>query len=195
MNIALPLLSAYLLGAIPFGVIAAKMCGVDLFTVGSGSTGTTNVIRACGKKWGIAVLILDILKGTGAMALGIYAFPTNPWLAMVCGMLAIVGHSASLFIKFRGGKSAATGVGLLLAINWQLALIIGAIVFIVRQLTGYQSVASLLGALLAAILFTLYTPAFTPLVIIGAVFVWIKHLENIKRLLAGTESKIVKKST
>jgi glycerol-3-phosphate acyltransferase PlsY len=192
MNILLPLLAAYLLGAIPFGVIAAKICGVDIFKIGSGSTGTTNVIRACGKGWGLTVLILDILKGTTAMALGIWAFPANPWLAMACGILALVGHSLSVFIKFRGGKSAATGAGLLLAIHLPLALLIGAIVFIIRQTTGYQSVASLVGALLAAILFVIYTPAYAPLAVAGAVFVWIKHIENIKRLIAGTESKIVK---
>ena len=194
MNIVLPLIGAYLLGAIPFGVIAAKICGVDIFKIGSGSTGTTNVIRACGKKWGIAVLILDILKGTGAMAIGMSAFPANPWLAMLCGMLAIVGNSASVFIKFRGGKSAATGVGLLLAINWQFALLIWAIVFIICKTTGYQSVASLAGAFIAAILLTIYTPAYAALVIVGALFVWLKHIENIKRLIAGTESKIVKKA-
>jgi glycerol-3-phosphate acyltransferase PlsY len=193
MKTILILISAYILGAIPFGVIAARICGVDIFKVGSGSTGTTNVIRACGKTWGIAVLVLDVLKGTAAMLLGIYFFPSSPLLAMGCGLLAIIGHSASVFIKFRGGKSAATGVGLLLAINWPIALLIGAIVFAVRQTTGYQSVASLIGALLAAILFTIYSPTYAGLVIIGALFVWIKHLENIKRLLAGTENKITKK--
>lgn len=187
------LLLAYLLGAIPFGVIAAKICGVDIFKVGSGSTGTTNVIRACGKTWGLIVLILDVLKGTFAALLGISAFPTNPWLVMLCGIMAIVGHSASVFIKFRGGKSAATGAGVLLALNWQLTLIVGLVVFIVRQTTGYQSVATLVGVLLAVILFGLFAQSYFILVALGGIFVWVKHIENIKRLIAGTESKIVKK--
>jgi acyl phosphate:glycerol-3-phosphate acyltransferase len=193
METIIALLCAYLLGAIPFGVIAAKLCGVDIFKIGSGSTGTTNVIRACGKSWGLTVLVLDVLKGTAAMLIGILTFPNAPLLAMSCGLLAIIGHSASVFIKFKGGKSAATGVGLLLAINWLLALLIGLVVFIIRQTTGYQSVATLVGALLAVVLFTMYAPAYSGLVIIGAVFVWIKHIPNIKRLFNGTETRITKK--
>ncbi|GBR76785.1 glycerol-3-phosphate acyltransferase [Candidatus Termititenax persephonae] len=193
------LFAAYLIGALPFGVIAAKICGVDIFQIGSGSTGATNVIRACGKAWGLAVLSLDLAKGAAATCLGLLCFPANPWLVVSCGALALVGHSASVFIKFRGGKSAASGMGVLLILGgWKLFLFIAVFVLIVRQLTGYQSTASLLGALLTAILFFVlpspppapYPPAYQLLSLTAAVFVWLKHLPNIKRLLNGTETRI-----
>lgn len=185
---------AYLLGALPFGVIAAKICGVDIFKVGSGSTGTTNVIRACGKWWGLAVFILDVLKGTLAAYLGTLAFPDNPWLIVLCGILAMVGHAASIFIRFRGGKSAATGLGIALILNWQICLLAALLTLIVRQTTGYQSVATLSAGLTVVILFWLipHPLAYQLLTTAAVVFVWIKHIPNIKRLLAGTENKITK---
>ena len=194
MPASLIFLASYLIGAIPFGVIAAKICGVDLFKIGSGSTGTTNVIRACGKRWGLVVLILDLLKGTAATLLGLMFF-TNNWLIVACGALAMIGHSYSVFIKFRGGKAAATGIGVLLALNWKLFLIIAVGTILIRQISGYQSLASLGGSGLAVILFLYFKQPieYSALVILGSVFVWLKHLANIKRLLQGTESKIVKK--
>jgi glycerol-3-phosphate acyltransferase PlsY len=188
---------AYLLGALPFGVIAAKICGVDIFKVGSGSTGATNVIRACGKWWGLAVFILDVLKGTLATYLGALAFPltanpNNPWLIVLCGILAMVGHSASIFIRFRGGKSAATGLGIALVLNWQIFLTIALVTLLIRQTTGYQSVASLTAGLLAVILFWVFPHplAYQLLTTTAVAFVWAKHIPNIKRLIAGTENKI-----
>jgi glycerol-3-phosphate acyltransferase PlsY len=191
----LVLLLAYLIGAIPFGVIAAKICGVDIFEVGSGSTGATNVIRACGKTWGFSVLALDLLKGALATYLGIKFFAGNEWLIVTCAILAMIGHSYSIFIGFKGGKAAATGIGVLLALNWQIFLVVGVLVIIIRQTTGYQSLASIIPALVAPIIFYFakQPTAYTILVIVGAVFVWLKHIPNIKRLLNGTESKIVKK--
>lgn len=188
------LIAAYLIGAIPFGVIAAKICGVDIFKIGSGSTGATNVIRACGKRWGFTVLALDLLKGTLATYLGIVFFH-NEWLIVLCGVLAMFGHSYSVFIKFKGGKSAATGIGILLALNWQIFLIIGLMVILIRQTTGYQSLASIIPALIAPFVFYFAKSplAYTVVVSVGALFIWLKHIPNIKRLIAGTESKIVKK--
>lgn len=191
----LVLLLAYLIGAIPFGVIAAKICGVDIFKVGSGSTGATNVIRACGKAWGFSVLALDLLKGALATYLGIVVFPGNEWLIVTCSILAMIGHSYSVFIGFKGGKAAATGIGVLLALNWQIFLVVGLLVIIIRQTTGYQSLASIIPALVAPVIFyfTDQPTAYIVLVCIGALFVWLKHIPNIKRLLNGTETKIVKK--
>ena len=188
---------AYLLGALPFGVIAAKICGVDIFKVGSGSTGTTNVIRACGKWWGLAVFILDVLKGTLATYLGSLAFPlaadpNNSWLIILCGILAMVGHSASIFIRFRGGKSAATGLGIAIVLDWRISLFVALITLIIRQTTGYQSIATLAAGLLAVILFWIFPHplAYQLLTMAAVIFVWVKHIPNIQRLLAGTENKI-----
>lgn len=194
MNVFLVLLAAYLLGAIPFGYLAAKICGKDIFKIGSGSIGTTNVIRACGTLWGIIVLILDVLKGTMAIRVAAIYLPNQHWLIMTAGLLAMVGHSASIFIKFRGGKAAATGIGVLLALNPLVSIVIGCLVFLLRQFTGYQSVASLAGALLAPILFIYYAQPlpYIILTLIGCAFVWYKHLPNIQRLRNGTETKITK---
>lgn len=194
VSYVLVFLICYLLGAIPFGVIAAKLCGVDIFTIGSGSTGTTNVIRACGKRWGLTVLILDILKGTLVTCLGMSIF-TNEWLIVLCGVLALVGHSYSVFIKFRGGKSAATGVGLVLAINPAIFFFLAVMIIVIRQLTGYQSIASLVPALLVPVLFYYVNEPLPYLVLalLGATFVWFKHIPNIKRLLKGQEHKIASK--
>lgn len=191
MNMYLVFIICYLLGALPFGVIAAKFCGVDIFSVGSGSTGTTNVIRACGKKWGITVLVLDILKGTLATYLGMVTF-SNEWLVVLCGILAMVGHSYSIFIKFKGGKAAATGVGLVLAINPSIFLFLAVMIIVIRQLTGYQSIASLIPALLAPFLFYYVNEPlpYLCLAVLGAAFIWLKHIPNIKRLLKGQENKI-----
>ena len=188
---------AYLLGALPFGVIAGRICGVDIFKVGSGSTGTTNVIRACGKGWGLAVFILDVLKGALATYLGALAYPlsVNPnhsWLIVLCGVLAMVGHSASVFIRFRGGKSAATGLGIALVLDWRIFLLAALITLLVRQITGYQSVATLAAGLSSVILFWLISPypAYRLLTTAAVAFVWLKHIPNIQRLLNGSETKI-----
>lgn len=184
----------YLIGSIPFGVLAAKVKGVDIFKIGSGSMGTTNVIRACGLGYGIAVLILDILKGYFSVLIAL-TYLTNEWLIVLTGLFAMIGHSRSIFIRFRGGKSAATGTGILLALNWQIFLIVALIVLFFRQTSGYQSVASLVGSFFAPVLFWLYKEpqAYTIVVALGAAFVWIKHIPNIKRLLSGQEGKITTK--
>ena len=194
-------LAAYLIGAIPFGVIAAKICGVDIFKVGSGSTGTTNVIRACGKWWGLAVFTLDVLKGTLATYLGALAFPlaanpNNSWLIVLCGILAMVGHSLSVFIKFRGGKSAATGLGIALVLDWRIFLLAALITLIIRQVTGYQSVATLAAGLIAVVLFWFFSPylAYQLLTTAAVAFVWVRHIPNIQRLFNGTETKITGKN-
>ena len=191
-QISAVLLAAYLLGAIPFGVIAAKICGVDIFKVGSGSIGTTNVIRACGKWWGLTVFILDVTKGAIAVKLGML-FLHDPWLVVACGALALIGHSASVFIKFRGGKSAASGLGILLMLGgWQLFLGAAILTLFVRQASGYQSVASLLSGLVTAVLFFVlpYPLAYRIFALAAVAFIWIKHIPNIKRLFNGTETKI-----
>ena len=199
-NALLVFLAAYLLGAVPFGVIAARLRGVDIFKVGSGSTGATNVIRACGKGCGLAVFLLDVAKGALAAYLGLLFFPPaadprNAWLVIICGSLALVGHAASVFIDFRGGKSAATGLGIALALDWRIFLAIAGFTLLVRQLTGYQSVASLSAGLLALILFLLFSPypAYQLFTLAAVIFVWIKHIPNIQRLAAGTETKITGK--
>jgi len=190
----LVLILAYLIGSIPFGYIAGKINGINVLEKGSKSMGTTNVIRLIGTKWGILVLLLDIFKGFLAPFITFIA--TNSFtMSAISGIMVMLGHSKSIFIKFRGGKSAATGIGVILMMNWQIFLITAILVFAIRQISGYQSIASLFGSFSVPILMYLFKApvAFLIFSATGAAFVWLKHIPNIKRLLNGEESKITKK--
>jgi len=187
------IVSAYLIGSLPFGYWIGLIRGKNILQEGSRSTGTTNVIRVVGKPWGILTLLLDIAKGYLAVYLAsiIIAAPLSVVLA---GILAIVGHSKSIFIGFRGGKSAATGMGLILFLNWKAFLIIGLLVFIVRQMSGYQSLATITGAVLMPIALFLYQDPleYLFLTILGGVWILVKHIPNIKRLIKGEELRITR---
>jgi glycerol-3-phosphate acyltransferase PlsY len=206
----IPLLVAlalgYFLGSLPFGVWVARAHGVDIFKVGSGNPGATNVKRSIGKKAGNLVFLLDFLKGVVATVWPkIAAWIGAAWLAgdvelverlAVAGMVgAIAGHSFSCFIGFRGGKGVATSIGGLLALNWQVALIGVAVWLVVFYATRYVSLASiLLAASLPVSAWLLHRTSFLTLFfcILGA-FIIVRHRTNIQRLIAGTESKFAKK--
>ena len=133
------LLAAYLLGSIPTGYLLGKwLKGIDVRTQGSGSTGATNVLRTLGKGPGIAVLLVDVLKGAAAVGLIQLTYQSNlPWLSLapsdpahwfswmvvLSGLAAVLGHSKSVWLGFSGGKSVAAGLGILLALDWQVGLI------------------------------------------------------------------------
>ena len=140
--------AGYLLGAIPFAVIIARFCGVDIFKVGSGNPGATNVKRSCGKTAGNLCFILDASKGFAATAFPLYAhffgieFSEPQALAYVGLVAAIVGHSFSVFIKFRGGKGVAVTIGGLLAIMWAAILVALVLWVVVFYSTRYVSLAS-----------------------------------------------------
>ncbi|MBU0581002.1 MAG: glycerol-3-phosphate 1-O-acyltransferase PlsY [Candidatus Margulisbacteria bacterium] len=185
------LTGSYLIGSIPFGAMAGKIYGVNLLEKGSGSTGTTNVIRNIGFWPGLIVLLCDIGKGAFSAYLGLIVLH-DPIYVVLAGIVAMVGHSHSIFLKFKGGKAAATGVGVLLIMNWQVFLIVAGIVILTLILTRYQSLASLLGSGATPVLLYFFETDLVYLVVavLGVVFIWIKHIPNIKRLLAGTENKI-----
>ena len=202
----LPLLSAlvagYLLGSLPFGVWVARAHGVDIFKVGAGNPGATNVKRSIGKKAGNLVFLLDFLKGVLAAL-----WPLLPVLGFAGGELAermavagmvgaIVGHSFSCFIGFRGGKGVATSLGGLLALSWPVALIGVGVWVAVFYTTRYVSLASiLLAASLPLSSWLLHQTLFLTLFFcLLAVFIIVRHRANIQRLLAGTESKFAKKN-
>ena len=200
------LLAGYLLGSLPFGVWVARAHGVDIFKVGSGNPGATNVKRSIGKKAGNLVFLLDFLKGVVAtlwpVLLAKFAGAACSCGAghieymAVAGMVgAIVGHSFSCFIGFRGGKGVATSIGGLLALNWQVALIGVAVWVVVFYATRYVSLASiLLAASLPVSSWLLHQTLFLTLFFcILGVFIILRHRSNIQRLLAGTESKFAKK--
>ena len=195
------LLAGYLLGSLPFGVWVARAHGVDIFKVGSGNPGATNVKRSIGKKAGNLVFLLDFLKGVVATL-----WPTLPVVGFgdaelaermaVAGMVgAIVGHSYSCLIGFRGGKGVATSIGGLLALSWPVALLGVAVWVVVFYATRYVSLASiLLAASLPVSSWLLHQTLFLTLFFcILGVFIILRHRSNIQRLLAGTESKFAKK--
>ncbi|MBG1267809.1 glycerol-3-phosphate 1-O-acyltransferase PlsY [Nostoc sp. WHI] len=200
---------AYLLGSFPTGYIAVKQLkGIDIREVGSGSTGATNVLRTLGKGPGAFVLVLDSLKGVLAIALVYYLFsfepiqnyipPTvdvklwQPWLIILAGLAAILGHSKSIFLGFTGGKSVAISLGILLAMSWQVGLATTGVFAVVVAISRIVSLSSIVGAIAVPILMVLLHQPLPYILfgIAGGLYVILRHRNNIERLLAGTEPKI-----
>lgn len=195
-ELALVIAASYLIGSIPTGYIIVKLfTGQDIRTIGSGSTGATNVKRVMGKKWFFIVMLLDALKGALPVVLTACFLPAMrdigllPVVAAVC---VILGHSKSVFLNFTGGKSVASGVGTLLALNWQAGLIIAAVWGIVTWISKYVSLGSIVAlALSPIIMWFLNAPiAYIVYALIAAIYVIYLHRENIKRLREGTENKV-----
>ena len=195
-QVALVGASSYLIGSIPTGYIIVKLfTGQDIRTIGSGSTGATNVKRVMGKKWFFIVMLLDALKGalpvvlTALFATALAHLGVLPVLAAVC---AILGHSKSVFLNFTGGKSVASGVGTLMALNWQAGLIIAAVWGIVTWVSKYVSLGSIVAlALSPLIMWFLNAPiAYIVYALIAAIYVIYLHRENITRLKEGRENKV-----
>lgn len=183
---------SYLLGSIPNGLILGKtIWGVDLRQHGSKNIGATNAWRTIGKAGGISIFALDFLKGAISAYLGLH-LGGNELAGIICGLLAIAGHSWSLFLSFKGGKGVATGLGVIAALMPTVTLIVFAVWFAIVYFTGYVSLGSIIGAALVPILalfFGLHTE-FLVLGLIAAAFIIFRHKSNIERLLNGTESKI-----
>ena len=195
-EIAIAVLVAYIIGSIPTGFIIVKLfTGQDIRTIGSGSTGATNVKRVMGKKWFFIVMLLDALKGATPVILGkIFAttFPNIGLVPVLCAIFVILGHSKSIFLKFTGGKSVASGVGTILALNWQVGLIIAGVWSIITYLSRYVSLGSILALAVSPILMFLFKQpiAYVLYCLLGAIYITYLHRENIQRLLKGEESKV-----
>ena len=183
---------SYLLGSIPNGLILGKaIWGVDLRQHGSKNIGATNAWRTIGKAGGISIFALDFLKGAISAYLGLH-LGGSELAGVLCGILAIAGHSWSVFLSFKGGKGVATGLGVIAALMPMVTLIVFAVWFAIVYFTGYVSLGSIVGAALVPIL-TLFFGLHTEFLILGliaAVFIIYRHKSNIERLLNGTESKI-----
>ncbi|MBE9066891.1 glycerol-3-phosphate 1-O-acyltransferase PlsY [Leptolyngbya cf. ectocarpi LEGE 11479] len=194
------LVLAYLLGSLPTGFAIAKLVqGIDIREHGSGNTGATNVFRVVGKQAGITVLVIDLLKGLTAVLVARLVMThadgvsdLSIWVQMLAALLAIVGHSRSVWLNFTGGKSAATGLGVLLALAWPVGLGTAAIFGLVFGLSRTVSLGSIAAATAAPLLmfFTGQPLPFVLLAALGGVYVIIRHRSNISRLLAGTEPKL-----
>jgi glycerol-3-phosphate acyltransferase PlsY len=183
---------AFVLGSIPFGIITAKAKGIDLKKVGSGNIGATNVLRSLGKWPAILTLLGDILKGTLAVAIGKYA-GVEPIFEGFIGMSAILGHNFSIFLGLRGGKGVATSIGVLLFYVPYGALLTVIIWAVVVLFTKYSSLGAIVSFTLLPLNVLLIhsqdtTKFFVSLLI--SVFIIIRHQDNIRRLMKGTERKI-----
>lgn len=195
-EIAFVILISYLIGSIPTGYIIVKLfTGQDIRTIGSGSTGATNVKRVMGKKWFFTVMILDAIKGALPVVLtAIYAtaFTDIGLLPVIAAIFVILGHSKSIFLKFTGGKSVASGVGTLLALNWQAGLIVAAVWAFVTWISKYVSLGSIIALAVAPILMWIMNApvAYILYALIAAIYVIYLHRENIKRLKDGNENKV-----
>jgi len=196
------IIAAYLVGAIPFGLLVARFFGVrDIRQLGSGNIGATNVQRTLGMKAAIWVYLLDIGKGAGvvvaASGLTQTAVPTDLFLVLV-GLAAIVGHVVPVYLGFRGGKGVAAAFGALLVLLPRETLIAGAVFLLIVFLTRYVSVASIAAALSfpatlmveQALLNQEVSRGYWLLTVVIGILVPVTHRRNIQRLLAGTENRV-----
>lgn len=194
------MVASYLLGAIPFGLIVAKSMGIDILKEGSGNIGATNVGRTLGKKAGIFVLVLDVLKSFlpawGAKFLVAMPTPFDVSLAefgLTCGALAMVGHMASPFLKFKGGKGIASGLGMLVGSAWPVGLtVLGTfIVFMVfTRIVSLSSLFAVTAMVVGGFIFKeSNSPIFWVVYTLLAIFIFWKHRPNIERILKGEEKK------
>lgn len=186
-------LIGYLLGSIPFGLILTRAAGLgDVRSVGSGNIGATNVLRLGNKKVAAATLLLDALKGTFAVLIAKYFFGFEA--SLVAGFFAFLGHLYPVWLGFKGGKGVATYLGVLLAAAPYMMLLFAAVWLIMARLFRISSLSALVAMLVIPATLWIVDGGKTALLMtILSIISWIKHRENIKRLLAGTESKIGKK--
>jgi acyl phosphate:glycerol-3-phosphate acyltransferase len=183
---------AFALGSIPFGVILAKRRGVDLKKVGSGNIGATNAARALGKKAGMIVLVLDVLKAFAPTLATLRGFHAAPAVAAAVGFAAFLGHIYSPWMRFRGGKGVACALGAFLALAPVATLMAGAVCAVVVLVTRIGSLGSLLGmvALMPALVVRKAPPAYLELAVAMFVLIVWRHRDNLRRLAKGEENKL-----
>lgn len=189
VTIALTLVSGYLLGSIPFGLVLTRLAGLgDIRKIGSGNIGATNVLRTGNKPLALAVLLLD--SGKGAIAV-LLAAHINDEAALAAGLGAVLGHLFPVWLGFKGGKGVATTLGTLLALAWPVGLIACAVwlaVALIFRISSAAALTAIAATPVAALILKTPTLAVTALLI--AALVWYKHAANISRLLKGTEPRI-----
>jgi len=190
---------AYLLGSIPFGYILVRLFRKqDVREQGSGNIGATNVARSGGTKLGIVTLILDVGKAYAAVEIAKHLAPGNYDVAVAAAVAAIMGHIFPVWLGFRGGKGAASALGVILALTWPSAIGILLVFIAVFALTRYVSLASIIGSATFPLFGFYFVAQHTPMVKFGFVFISIliivKHHDNIRRLMNGTESRFGVKS-
>ncbi len=192
MTLIFLLIAAYLIGAIPTGILLTKLVGgEDIRKAGSGNIGASNVYRVAGRKLGMITLIGDTLKGVIPLLVAIYAFDCDGFALALVGLAAFLGHCYPIYLGFKGGKGVATALGVFLVLSPQ-AILCGFVLFaLVLWKWRYISLASISTAAAVPFLVLLLERSFSFFVvtlIIAGIVIW-RHRENIDRLLAGTENK------
>ena len=187
---------AYVIGSIPTGYLIVKAkTGQDIRTVGSGSTGATNVKRVLGKNYFFLVMLLDALKGALPVVLAKLFATVGVSLGLapvIAAIAVIIGHSKSVFLQFKGGKSVASGVGTILALNWVVGIVIALVWGVITYTTKYVSVGSIIALVISPfVMYFLGAPvAYVAYCALGAIYIVYLHRENIKRLINGNENKV-----
>ena len=204
LALALSLIGSYLLGSIPFGLLAARLKGVDIRQHGSGNIGATNVWRVCGWRCGLPVFVLDVLKGVAAVWLSRWLavrFSGNPaWTGIAGAMACVLGHSFPVWLGFKGGKGVATSLGVFLGLMPLPSFIALLLWILLFKMTGYVSLASIIAAvaLPAAALTMQFTQhgygwPVSGFAVVAGLLVILRHRTNIARLRAGTENRFGRK--
>lgn len=189
MNLIIFILFSYLLGSVPFGKLVGLKYGVDIQKKGSGNIGATNALRLLGWKPGVLVLVLDVIKGYVPVSLALQFLPLDQ--ALIIGLVTILAHIFPIWLKFKGGKGMATGLGVVLAIN-PLIVVIPLLVFLLIFLkTKIVSISSILGTMCFPIVSYLMFPKLTIFYVCLLIITLWTHRENISRLIKGTEKKII----
>lgn len=193
--LALVAVLAYLLGAVPFGMLISRAMGLgDLRKVGSGNIGATNVLRTGSKPAAALTLILDAGKGAAAVLIARYALGEDA--AQVAGLAAFVGHIFPVYLGFKGGKGVATFLGVLLALAFPVGLAACATWLVVALVGRISSLAALMAAALSSAWVFLFSDGRTlTLVVVLTVLIYIRHAGNLRRLKAGTEPTIGQKTS
>jgi glycerol-3-phosphate acyltransferase PlsY len=194
LDLLVAILAGYLIGAIPSGVLVGRLRGVDPRDSGSGRTGTTNAIRTLGPGLAAAVAVLDVAKGVAAVLVA-NAIGPGPWAGALAGVAAVVGHVKSVFIGFHGGRGVATGAGAMVVLAPLGVLVAVPELLLLIATTRLVSLASL-SAAITVMLVTGFlvvigwvgVEAVVAATLIAAVVI-VAHVDNIQRLLAGTERR------
>lgn len=196
LQVILALAMGYLIGSIPTGYLIVKAkTGEDIRKVGSGSTGATNVKRVLGKKWFFIVMILDAIKGALPVVLAylfMHAFAKYGITPVAAAVAVLLGHSKSIFLGFTGGKSVASGVGTILALNPLVGLCVAVIWAIITWISKYVSLGSIIALAVSPIIMWAFKEpvGYVAYCAVGALYIIWLHRENIKRLIKGEENKV-----
>ena len=180
----------YVFGSIPFGLVLTKLAGTqDLRTIGSGNIGATNVLRTGRKGLAAATLLLDALKGTAAVIIA--SFTGGPYAAMIAGVAAFLGHLFPVWLSFKGGKGVAVYIGVMLGLFFPAAIVFCLAWLACAFTSRYSSFSALAASAITPLFLWWYaSPQLAVIATVMTLLLWYMHRENIKRLLAGTETKI-----